>query len=329
MSTDLATIPTPYPALDFPITPAPLGPEDVLRAFLEGRKASTLRSYSYDLADFSKFLGAIDARAGMALLLALPHGHANKVVFQYRAALVTRGMKAATISRRLSALRSVVEMGQTLGVIQWNLNVSSPKVVPYRDTRGPGLDGWKLMLAEATRAASMGSPVAIRDLAIVRLLHDLALRRNEVVALDLGDVSVPGSALMVLGKGHTDKIRMTLPKPTRDVLAAWLAVHPARECAGDAPLFVRLDPGAGSTPERLTGQSIWGIVRDLGAKVGLDRPTKPHGLRHQAITSALDAAKGNVAKVKKFSRHVNVNTVLIYDDNRNDDAGEIASMVAG
>jgi integrase/recombinase XerC len=53
------------------------------------------------------------------------------------------------------------------------------------------------------------------------------------------------------------------------------------------------------------------------------------GLRHLAVTEALDATRGDYRKVMKFSRHAKVETILRYDDNRLDVAGEMAGMIAG
>ncbi|HVT40002.1 MAG TPA: hypothetical protein VHE78_13215 [Gemmatimonadaceae bacterium] len=54
-----------------------------------------------------------------------------------------------------------------------------------------------------------------------------------------------------------------------------------------------------------------------------------HGLRHAAITHALDVCAGDVRKVQKFSRHRDLRTLTVYDDNRQDVAGEVAKLVAG
>jgi integrase/recombinase XerC len=66
------------------------------------------------------------------------------------------------------------------------------------------------------------------------------------------------------------------------------------------------------------------MVGALGRRAGLPRPARPHGLRHQGITRALDLFSGDVRKVQKFSRHATLETLLIYDDARRDDAGQIA-----
>lgn len=304
--------------------PLAVGTVDVLAAFLDGRNPRTLRAYDRDLTDFARYLGQANARAAVELLLTLPHGRANAVALGYRAHLVGRGLKAATIGRRLAALRSFVKLARTIGRIVWTLDVESPKAKPYRDTTGPGDAGWSAMLAEAKAAAEGGIVKARRDLAIVRLLHDVALRRGELVALDLADVDLTDGTIAIIGKGETDAVRLTLPEPTRRVLADWIQSRGIE--AG--PLFVRLDRAA-REPTRLTGTAVFLIVRDLGRRVGLSRPTRPHALRHQAITKALEVTGGNVPDAMRFSRHADPRTLMIYNDRRNDVASDVAELVAG
>ena len=76
------------------------------------------------------------------------------------------------------------------------------------------------------------------------------------------------------------------------------------------------------------GEAVRLLVAGLGRRAGLSRIVRPHGLRHEAITAALDAGR-DVRDVRKFSRHAKLDTVLVYDDNRADVAGDIARTVAG
>ena len=55
---------------------------------------------------------------------------------------------------------------------------------------------------------------------------------------------------------------------------------------------------------------------------------RPHGLRHLAITTALDRSNGDVRAVAKFSRHQDLRTLSRYRDNRPDLAGNVAALVA-
>ena len=172
-------------------------------------------------------------------------------------------------------------------------------------------------------AAQTGQRQAARDVALVRLLHDTALRRGEVCKLDLADVDLPGSRIWVVGKGRVEKFAITLPPQTRTALADWVDVRGPDE----GPLFIRLDNAAAAGPRaRLTGSGVWHVVRALGVEAGIK--TRPHGLRHAAITAALDATNGDVRRVQRFSRHTDPRTLLIYDDCRRDLGGEVAALIA-
>ena len=46
------------------------------------------------------------------------------------------------------------------------------------------------------------------------------------------------------------------------------------------------------------------------------------------MTAALDASQGDVRQVQKFSRHANLDALMIYDDNRQDAQGSVSKMLA-
>ena len=287
-------------------------------AFLAGRNERTLAAYRADLEDFRVFAGAATAGEAANRLLSGSHGEANGAALAYKAHMTDRGLQAATINRRLAALRSLVKLANTLGMVPWTLSVENVKTQAYRDTRGPGRDGFRSMLAAAQ---GQRGPKALRDVALLRLLHDLGLRRGEAVRLDLEDLDLAGDRLFILGKARSQKEPVTLPAPTKAALEAWLAVRGS----APGPVFTNFDRA--SKGGRLTGSAVYFIVGSLGTEAGLT--VRPHGLRHLAITSALDLTKGDMRAVQKFSRHKDVRVLNAYDDNRQDLAGDVARLVAG
>ena len=136
--------------------------------------------------------------------------------------MTERRLDAATIARRLSALRSMVTIARQIGRVAWSLDVDGPKSEPYRDTPGPALDGWRRLLKKAAELAT--SPRGKRDLALLLLMHDLGLRRGECVELDLADLELgEDPAVSVVGKGKTEVTCLTLaPRPCA-ALRAWLS----------------------------------------------------------------------------------------------------------
>jgi integrase/recombinase XerC len=146
------------------------------------------------------------------------------------------------------------------------------------------------------------------------------LRRNEVLSLDLAHFDGKRSAVSIKGKGRTEREWVTLPASTKAALDAWIAMRGTEE----GPLFTSVD--VATQGHRLTGAALYKVIRCLGAAEGFD--ARPHGLRHAAITEALEKTNGNVRAVQRFSRHRDINVLTVYDDNRSDLGGQIAAMVA-
>ncbi len=293
---------------------------NLIQSFLSGRNQKTIDAYRQDLEDFKQFLKASTVDEAAKTLLSCGHGQANALALAYKTNLIDRGLQSATVNRRLAPLRSLVKLARTLGMITFTLEIRNMKNQVYRDTKGPGKAGYKAILDKARLGRK--EPKAIRDQAILHLLYDLGLRRGEVVSLDLADLNLETGTLAVIGKGKTQKISLTLPTETKAALYSWLQIR-----GGDpGPLFTNLDP-AKKGNNRLSGNGLYRIIRDLGKKAGL-KSIKPHGLRHSAITEALTLTNGNYRAVVKFSRHANIQTITLYDDNRQDIGGSIAQMIA-
>src|SRR3954449_7714744 len=289
----------------------------LVNLFFDGRKPKTLAAYQADLEDFRRYMCAPTLTNAAHWLLDGPPSVANAFALIYRSKMIERGLQPATINRRLATLRSLVKFANTLGLVSWTLSVENLPVPPYRDTDGPDRDGFRAML-EAARAQP--GPKGLRDAALLRLLHDLGLRPGEAVRLDIDDVDLAGDRIFILGKARAQQEPVTLPVPTKAALAAWLEARVPEP----GPLFVNFDrAGKG---HRLTGAAVYHIVGWLGAKIGL--VVRPHGLRHLAITTALDMTNGDMRAVAKFSRHKDLRSLRRYDDNRQDLAGKVAGLVA-
>ncbi len=294
----------------------------LVEAFLSGRNAQTRKAYQSDLADFAAFWGETDGVNAARRLLSGGQGNANALVFAYRASLVSRGLQAATVNRRLAALRSLVKLARMFGLVTWSLDVANAASEPYRDTRGPGVANVTRLLAAASEDTTA---LGLRNRAALRLLFDLGLRRGEVVALDVDDVDLAEKTVRVTGKRRTQKETLTLPAPTCAALRVWLRER------GDAPgpLFINFDHANKGATSRLTGTSLYRIVRDLGDAIGVR--ARPHGLRHTAITEACKAAQNaglGLEEAMDFSRHKSVAVLMIYRDRERNVQGQLASLVA-
>jgi len=295
--------------------------EMLVKAFLSQRKDNTYKAYSSDLQSFADWAGGNEPDDAARILLGRSHGEANALVLEYQTYMYNqRHLAPASINRRVAALRALVKLANMLGVVSWSLTIPDMRREAYQDTRGPSSADFKKML-EAAAGASKPEKAA-RDVAILRMLRDLALRQAELRALTMEDLDLREGRVTVLGKGRFQKVALTLPKPTLEALEVWL------EHRGDAPgpIFHRLDRGSKGSKEPLTSKSMGRLISGLGEQVGIR--VRPHGLRHSGITRALDVTGGDMRAAQLYARLSDPKILTIYDDNRRDIAGGVADLVA-
>lgn len=299
---------------------------DLVSAFLRGRSPATISAYRTNLEHFTRHVQAENSNTAARQLLSHGPGHANLLTLKYRNTMVDAEIAPNTINQKLATLRSLCKLARTIGLITWVLEVDSVKTIPYRDTRGPRESGFRKMIDLAeTRRDEKG----IRDYTILRLLHDLALRRGEVAALNIEDLDSDSGhpTILVRGKGTREKVGLHLPERTLNALLAWICLRGTKP----GPMFTNLHKSDMVRGSRLTPTSIYRIVQKIGKSAKLDRHVTPHGLRHTAITRAVAKCQGarlGIDAVQQFSRHANLNTVQIYIDRYEDRQGKVAEMVA-
>lgn len=288
----------------------------LVASFFAGKNKLTLKAYSQDLAHFAKFVGVQETQDAAQLLLSQTQGQANALVLSYKTHLLQKQLSPATINRRLAAIKSLLKLARLVGLCSFTLEVTGVEAETLRDTRGPGKEGVDKLLKMVEKGTDKKSK---RDLAMLHLLYGSALRRGEVCSLNLEHVESGASAVWILGKARKQRQLITLPDKARDALKAWIEVRGQEP----GPLFVALDTAAYG--KRLTGDGLCRVIKKLGKKAGVN--VKPHGLRHAAITRALDVTNGDIRKVRQFSRHKSHDLLIKYDDNRKDFAKEISELV--
>jgi integrase/recombinase XerC len=266
-------------------------------------KETTRRSYTKALADFClRVYPDLSIADALQSFLLLSQSEALHQVLTYRKILIDLKLSSATINQRLSALKSLVDYARKRGLCSFTLiDVKGLRSQKYRDTRGRTVDEYRSVLTQIDRSTILGK----RDYAICRLLWDNALRRGEIVSLDRANFLPQESRLMILGKGTLELQSIDLNPAVVTAINDYLSVKPDSE---NPALFVS------NNGKRLDGKDISRIVKKYADPVGVD--LSPHRVRHSAITAYLDVSEGNVRAAQSLSRHQNLSTLMIYDDNR-------------
>lgn len=314
------------------VLPAAPPPSDPIQRLVSGfiarqRSDATRRGYFSAIADFQKRTGAPNMTAAVADLIS-SRGRGHELVDHYLAVMQGAKLSASTMNQRLAALRALVGTAKTREMCDWTLETKSFRKEGIRDTRGPGIEGFRACLAAITGT----TPMDLRNRAILRLLFDLALRREEVSRLDLADLDVSGNRIAVLGKGRAGKQWLSFgdgptESPTLAALRAWVTARGP----GSGAMFYNFDP-TGKGPRRLTGNGIYRIIASIGEAAGypkIEHKIRPHSFRHASITAILDLTSGDVRAAAQHSRHKNLNELVTYDDNRRNLQGQMARKLSG
>jgi integrase/recombinase XerC len=269
--------------------------------------------------DIENFLADLGTELGKFLTLDR-HG-AFELVSRYKGELIQKGLKSATINRRLAAIKSLVAYAYNCGHSEFMLEaIKSEKMSAYRDTTGIDPEAFKRVLGGIDRTSLKG----IRDYALMMLLWSNALRRSEVSKANIGDFDPVAKTLRIYGKGKGNQSEIvSLGTGTVMAIESWLEAR--GEHQPDKALFVSVNPGY--RDGRLCTQAIYNIVKERCQSAGISKAMSPHRVRHSSITAALEATGGDVRRVQKLSRHSSLNTLLIYDDNRKNHQGEVTDLL--
>ena len=288
---------------------------EAARAYrLRSRSANTLRAYASDWRQFQDWCWG----RGLEPLPALP-----EVVATYLASLARAGRADSTVTRHVAA-------------IVWQHRHAGLPPPTARDTHqliADTLSGIrreqrarptrkKAAISAKDLAGMIGksdglSTRAVRDRAILALGLAAALRRSELVALQLADVQLVDAGVTVrVGHSKTDQegegatIAVPTGKTLRPVahLNAWLQVRGG----APGPLFTRVGTKGEFTLEAMSDRSVARLIKRYARLQGLDPEVMAgHSLRAGFLTEAA-RNRASLAKMQEVSRHKSVKVLLDY-----------------
>ena len=155
-----------------------------------------------------------------------------------------------------------------------------------------------------------GTPLALRDRALLEVLYGTGARISEAVGLDLDDVTLDGAdgALVHLrGKGGKERI-VPMGSYAAAALSAFVVQsRPGLAAKGRGTPAVFLNARGG----RLTRQAAWLALRAAAERAGVTKEVSPHTLRHSYATHLLDGG-ADVRVVQELLGHASVTTTQVY-----------------
>ncbi len=219
----------------------------------------------------------------------------------------TLGRSRTTIARRATAARVFTAWLARTGRIPADVGASlgSPKAHKSLPPVLRADEASDLIRAAAERADD-GSPVGLRDVAMLELLYATGIRVGELVGLDVDDVDRERNVIRVLGKGRKER---TVPfgRPAARAHDFWVRHgRPALVIEGSgAALFL------GARGKRIDQRAVRTMVHHRIAEVAGAPDIGPHGLRHTAATHLLEGG-ADLRSVQELLGHASLATTQLY-----------------
>ncbi|WP_200958196.1 site-specific tyrosine recombinase XerD [Nocardioides sp. Soil805] len=171
-----------------------------------------------------------------------------------------------------------------------------PKALPLSDVEA---------ILEASGAA--GTPLALRDRALLEVLYGTGARISEAVGLDVDDLDTVDATVLLRGKGSKERL-VPIGGYALEAVDAYLTRARPDLVAARTPggaLFLNSRGG------RLSRQSAWAVLVKAADAAGVTRDVSPHTLRHSFATHLLDGG-ADVRVVQELLGHASVTTTQVY-----------------
>jgi integrase/recombinase XerD len=260
----------------------------------EGLSKNTLAAYRRDLTLYGAWLAAQHGRA----IDSTSETDLNAYFAARHAA-----SKATTANRRLTVFKRYFRwaLRERLTDADPTLRLQSAKQ-PLRVPKTLTEAQVEALLA----APDAGTPLGLRDRAMLEVIYASGLRVSELVTLKTFNVSMGDGVLRVLGKGSKERL-VPFGEVAREWITRYLADARPAILAGRQTddLFVT---GRG---EGMTRAMFWVIVKKQAHAAGIAVPISPHTLRHAFATHLLNHG-ADLRAVQMLLGHADISTTTIY-----------------
>ena len=259
----------------------------------------TVTSYENDLKAFGAYLGQTETG------LELKDADAD-LVRGWAMELMSSGVKATSVNRKLSSLRTFYKYLLKKGVITVSpmQNVSGPKKskpLPQFVREGD----MERLLCATVQGDTLQE---LREHVILQLFYETGIRLSELVGLNDGDVDFGRRMIKVTGKRKKQRIIPIgdgLVESLRRYVEEKAVIAQSANVDSQLPLFVT-DNGA-----RVYPGWVYRLVHKHLSQVVTLKKRSPHVLRHTFATAMLNNA-AELEAVKELMGHESVSTTQIY-----------------
>jgi integrase/recombinase XerD len=263
-----------------------------------GASPHTLSAYGRDLAEYTSFL----ERRGVRDVERVTRDDVTAFIASLRA----RGLAPSSVERKIASVKGLHRFLVREGLTENHPTARLPlPSVPERLPSVISMDDAERLLGQPFP----DGPVGLRDRAMLETLYGCGLRASELVGLDTNDLDLEAGFVRVVGKGSKERLAPV----------AGAAEHSLQAYLGHGRPFLRRSRSAAQSTSalfvnqrggRLSRQSVFRLVRDYGARVGIEG-LHPHTLRHSFATHMLEGG-ADLRALQEMLGHADIATTQVY-----------------
>ncbi len=259
------------------------------------RSQQTVESYRDDLKHFEKFAKDLSDSFSWETV-------DSDMVRDWMESMMDKGNSAATVSRRLSALKTFYRFALARRYVESDpvYSIKGPK----KEKPLPQFVKESEMDELLDRQAWGDDYNNIRARTIIILFYETGMRLSELVNLDDKDVNFVTSEIKITGKGNKQRI-VPFGDELKNTLLEFRRLRDA-SVEVKTPALVVSDKGTRMSPSK-----VQDIVRSNLSRVCSLKKKSPHVLRHSFATAMLNHHVG-IENLKKLLGHASISTTEIY-----------------
>lgn len=227
----------------------------------------------------------------------------RQIVQQWFGVLHDEGRSTKSIARFTSTIRSFHQFA-----LREKYAAKDPTVLietPKYERKLPdviSIDEIDLLLTTPETSKNNG----YRDRTMLELLYATGIRVSELINIEVEDVNLLMGFVKVFGKGNKERI-IPLGETVIELLKTYIEnVRPQLlKKQVTHTLFLNMQG------KPLTRQGIWKIIKQTGAKAGIQKRLTPHTLRHSFATHLLENG-ADLRAVQEMLGHSDISTTQLY-----------------
>jgi len=257
----------------------------------------TLLNYQNDLEDFNKFINPTQDKASDEIKELSIEKVDYLSLRRYLAHLKDKKLKARSIVRKLSCLRSFFKFLCRDGYIDNNpaTSLSSFKLDKHLPMFLTEEEVIKLL-----QVSRGNDERGLRDQAILETFYSTGMRISELVGLNIEDIDFISGVVKVRGKGKKERLL-----PVGEYALGAIRVYLDRRKKQSSVLFLN------KSGSRLTTRGTRNVVHKYIRLASLSSGISAHSLRHSFATHLLDRG-ADLRSVQELLGHANLSTTQIY-----------------